>query len=272
MKLFFYTLFLSSFMVFLIWGCKKNQVGTISSNISDEVSSSQAMLKINYASLYEDNRYVLIKLNGQRVSSLLRGRTPYPGGGLNTYGSNYPLFFAVEAGDVSVDITMPYTEDSAHNGADSAVLYSTAINLTAGNTYVLHITDTSDNTNSVLTTENLNKADSGYNVYRFINLMPNVEAVDLYYGTSSSAVTGDTLLASNISYLSQSDYITLPIKSTRYWKIRPAGADVTSSTVLAYYSSSSSYVNSRTFTIYALGYNGITTAPRKPYVSFLYIQ
>ncbi|MFT4203425.1 MAG: DUF4397 domain-containing protein [Chitinophagaceae bacterium] len=268
----YFSIFFFAAVIFLLYiGCEKNEINL--GGDSKVVDNSVAQLKVNYASLYANNRIVVIDINGTRVSPGIYGRTPFPGGGLNTYGTNYPMFFTVEPGENEVAIAMPYAQDSLHAGADSTVLFSTKVTLEAGKTYTLHISDTSTVTKTLLTEEDLTKADSGYNRYRVANLMPNVEAIDVYYGKSLTNVSSDTLIAGNIGYNTIGDYITLPISiGSRYWKVRVAGSSILSTNVLASYISTATYVNSRTFTIFALGYNGLTTAPRRPYISFLYIQ
>lgn len=253
-------------VILLIAGCEKNLIdyGDIV-----KVTPEQPLLKINYASLYADNRSVIVKFNGKRVTSPIQGRTPFPGGGLNTYGDLRADYLTVDPGNVKLTVALPYKVDI---GLDSLELYSTNINIEKGKKYVAHITDTAEFVKTVLTEENFAKPDSGYATYRFINLMPNVPAVDLYYGQSTTSVLQDKLLASNIKYLEISGYMTLNRASARTWKIRPAGAAVTNATVMASYTSASSLLNQRTYTIYALGYNGITTSVRKPYLSLFHVR
>ncbi len=253
-------------LLLLLASCSKNEI-----NYGDvvKVTAEQPLIKINYASLYADNRFVFVRFNGKRVTSLIQGRTPFPGGGYNTYGDVRADYLTIDPGNVKLSVALPYKVDI---GLDSVELYSTNINIEAGKRYVAHITDTAQFTKTVLTEENFNKPDSGYATYRFINLMPNVPAIDLYYGQSATVVTADKLVAGNIGYLQISNYFTLNRASARTWKIRPAGAAVTNATVITTYTTASSLLNQRTYTVYALGYNGITLAPRKPYLSFFHIR
>ncbi|ACU06320.1 DUF4397 domain-containing protein [Pedobacter heparinus] len=229
----------------------------------------QPLIKINYASPYKDDRMVIVKFNGRRVTSQIQNRTPFPGGGYNTRGDVRADYLTVDPGQVKVTVAMPFKKD---NGLDSLELYNTTINIESGKKYVIHIADTAKFTKSVLTEENFLKPDSGYAVYRFINLMPNVPAVDLYYGQSATDNAADKLVAGNIGYLQISNYITLNRYAGRTWKIRPAGAAVTTATVLANYTSASSLLNQRTYTVYAHGYAGMSSATEKPYVSFFHIR
>jgi len=107
--------------------------------------------------------------------------------------------------------------------------------------------------------------------------MPNVEAIDLYYGFFSTAAASqtpaqDSLVASNIKFGEISPKFTLHRGSTKTFKIRPAGAAVTNESVLAFYANANSTLNRRQYTCYALGYAGQTSNIMKPYVSFMLIR
>lgn len=255
---------LSILLLFL--GCDRNEI-----NYGDieYVSATDAVVKINYASLYPDNRFVFIKFNGKRVTPLIRGRQPFPGGGLNTLGDLRADFLSVKPGDVKVEVVLPHKKD---DGLDSAVLYSSNVRLDPGKRYTIHMTDTGSLTKSVMTEEDFAMPDSGYARYRFINLMPNVPAIDLYYGQSATVHNADKKIASNIQYMESSEYITLNRAASRTWKIRAAGAAVNTATVIASYTSASATLNQRTYTVFALGYNGIKVAPTMPYLSFFFVR
>ncbi|MBB5441295.1 hypothetical protein HDC92_005002 [Pedobacter sp. AK017] len=227
------------------------------------------IIKINYASPYRDDRFVIIKFNGKRVTSKIQNRTPFPGGGFNTRGDVRADYLTVDPGNVKLTIAIPFKVDT---GLDSLELFSTTMNIEKGKKYVVHIADTALSTKTVLTEENFLKPDSGYATYRFINLMPNVPAIDLYYGQSATVHTADRLVAGNIGYLQISNYITLNRQAARTWKIRPAGAALTTATVLASYTSANTLLNQRTYTVYAHGYAGMATATERPYVSFFHIR
>lgn len=246
-------------------GCGKNVIdyGDV------EKITDQPLLKINYASMYSDDRFVVISFNGKRVTSRIQGRTPFPGGGYNTRGDVRADYLTATPGPVEIKVALPYKVDI---GMDSVELYKTTVNVEKGKRYVAHLTDTAAFTKTVLTEENFLMPDSGFAVYRFINLMPNVPSIDLYYGTSATDHTADRLVAGNVKYLQTSDYFKLNRFSARTWKIRPAGAALTTATVLASYTSANTLQNQRSYVVYALGYSGITTPARKPYVSFFNIR
>lgn len=258
------------FAIVCVTGCKKN---IINYNFVDYQDPSKALLKFNYASQYANNRSVYLKINDQRVSSLITGRTPFPGGGYNTGGSSTPDFLSVTPGNLKISIGMPKKVD---NGSDSLVLFSTNISVAAGKNYSLHITDTAATTKTVLTEENFTRPDTLTARYRFINLMPNVPAIDLYYGSaavspSTTDQSMDSLVVGNVNYLAITPEFKMRAGVTKIWKIRPAGAAKTVATILAYYTSSGSVLNQRVYTAFASGYSGKTNT-QKPYVSFYLIR
>ncbi|SEN93024.1 protein of unknown function [bacterium A37T11] len=232
--------------------------------------NTKALVKINYASAYPKDPAVAIKFNGSRVTPLIIGRTPYPGGGYNTNGPSNPDYLMVDPGNLKVDVILPKKID---DGTDSLILYSANYTLEGGTPYTLHIADTAQLTKSVLIPEQFQMPDSGYARYRFINLMPNVPAIDLYYGQNATSVVGERLVASNIKYMEIGEYFTINRASTRTWKIRAAGADATTiNTVLASYAGTGALGNQREYTIYAMGYQGNTLPSGKPYISFLLVR
>nr|WP_226904896.1 DUF4397 domain-containing protein [Pedobacter schmidteae] len=246
--------------------CNKN---TIDYGVIEKVGSDQALLKINYVSAYANNRSVAFKINDKRVSNVVTWRTPFPGGGYNTGGDSRPDFLAVSPGNVKLSVILPFKKD---NGMDSVELYTTNLQLLAGKSYVAHITDTSANTKTFLTEESFVRPDTAYSRYRFVNLMPNVSAIDLYYGNSATDQTKDTLLAGNINFLNISNEIKVRSGQSKTWKIRSAGAAITSATIIASYTSSSLFLNQRVYTAFACGYSGKTANAQKPYLSFFLIR
>lgn len=237
----------------VLLACKKNTAKT-----PYNLTTNQAFLKINYASANTANTLVQLKINDERVSDDdITGRTPFPGGGLNTVGSAAaPDYLAVNSGNIKFSFSIP----NVKTNIDSIVLYTTNINVEGGKYYTLHITDTAPNIQSVLIPEDIaNSPDSGFSKYRFVHLMPNVPAIDLYFDT--------TIVARNIPYKGASPFFNLKFTSPNKWAIRPAGA-LRSTTAVTY---ETGFVpNQRIFTVFAMGYSGITTASRKPYVSLIY--
>ena len=245
-----------AFLLLLGAGCKKQAEKIADFSLQD---GGQSFLKINFVSNYAANPSFQLKVNDVRVSSLITARTPFPGGGFNTGGDNRPDYLSVMPGSVKVTASIP----KKNTNTDSVTLYNTTVNLTEGKYYTVHITDTAANTKMVLVEDDISFPAIGTSRYRFIHLMPNVTALDLYQGSVK--------VASNVPYLG-SVVITLPttaagVSST--WTIREVGSSPTS-TGLATYGSANTIIDQRGYTIFALGYKGVTTTDaRRPFVSFL---
>ncbi|ANE49147.1 hypothetical protein SY85_00150 [Flavisolibacter tropicus] len=236
----------------MLWSCEKN-VLTVSPY---EYTDGKALLKINYSCPYIKNPGVQIKINGEKVSSLVTYSTPYPGGGLNTGGNSYADYLAVNAGNNTISLGIPKTGSTE----DSVLLFTTQADLTANEYQTLHFTDTAANTQTVLTKDAANKPDSGYTQFTFVNLIPNSTAVDLYFGTDK--------VASNVAYKQATAPFLLPANTSQAWSVRTAGG---TTTLGSSYTSTSSVANQRVFTVYARGYIGpVTTDIRSVKVSFVY--
>jgi hypothetical protein len=253
----------------IVIGCGK--VALDYGNIQ-KLDDSQALLRINYVSQYANNRSVFFKVNDQRISSAVTARTPYPGGGYNTGGGNTADFLQFPAGTINFSVVMPHKID---NGTDSLVLYTTTFQLAGGKAYSAHITDTLANTKSLLTEETLMLTDSSYSRFHFVNLMPNVPAMDLYYGSAAVTATDqstDSLIVGNVAYLQNTPDFRIKINgANKIWKIRAAGAAKNNTTVIASYTSTSVPASTRVFTAFASGYNGKTNT-QKPYISFFLVR
>src|SRR5690606_25269317 len=111
----------------------------------------------------------------------------------------------------------------------------------------------------------------------FINLIPNVMAVNFYNGFNTTAAgtqtpAQDSLVDSNVKFGEISPRIVLNRSVTRTFKVRPAGAPVTNESVLAFYANAGSTLNQRQYTCYALGWAGQTSTIMKPYISFMLVR
>ncbi len=252
----------------LMYACSKLDGVTNQPYQTYGISSTQGLLKINYASAYLANPSVLLKINDQVVSSLIIGRTPFPGGGYNTNGSNFALYLSVPQGTNTLSVVRP----KVGTALDSIVLYTSTFTIPDSMPYTLHITDTlvnttTNNTKQVLVKNIINYVDTGSCRFRFVNLVPNVTAVDLYLN--------GILMKSNIPYLQTTDtftvatgfrtpgYATFP---TPTWAVRPAGSAATS-TALATYAATSTLQSQAVLTIFSMGYSG-QIGTRLPYLSF----
>lgn len=235
----------------IVVACKKNTL-TVSPY---EYTDGEALFKINYSSPYAKNPAVQLKINGVKVSNGLTYSTPFPGGGLNTGGSNNADYLRIAAGsnEVSLSIVKVGTAE------DSIVLYKTPIEVIANAYQTLHITDTLAATTSVLLQDASSKADSGFARYRFINLIPNSN-LDLYAGAVK--------VASNIAYKAVTDTFSQPAGANPIWSLRLAGGTATLGTT---YQNTGTTTNQRVFTIYSRGYVApATTDIRSAKISFVY--
>ncbi|RYE12263.1 MAG: DUF4397 domain-containing protein [Sphingobacteriales bacterium] len=213
---------------------------------------SKALLKINYASAYALNPSVQLNIDDARVSGLITGRTPFPGGGYNTNGSSFPDYLFLEPGTRKVSVVIPKKGTST----DSIVLFSTQVDLVAGANQSVHISDTLTRTKALLVTDDVSLPARFKIRYRFVNLIPNSNPLDLYYGPVK--------VATGIPYNTPGAVFEMPTSPTDTFRIREVG----SNTVLALYTSASIVSNQRVYTAFAMGYKGATAAATKPYISF----
>lgn len=221
-----------------------------------------AKLKINFASIHRNNPSVQIKLNNERVSNLITARTPFPGGGFNTGGDNRPDYLALKPGEAAVSISLP----NAGTSQDSVKLLSAQVTLQSRKYYTLHTADTGTNIKTLLIEDDATNAPAGFSKYRFVNLIPDASAIDLYYGP--------TLVASNVPYLGNTQVFTMAVPATALaWTIRVAGSAPTS-TALATYTSANTNLATRSYTAFAMGYRAVTSTSdvRRPFISFFLNQ
>lgn len=241
----------------LIYSCKKNSISVA----PFDVANDQALFKLNYACPYKNIGAVQIKIDGIRVSNNITYNTPFPGGGLNTGGSNNADYMALAPGEHTVSLSVP----KAGSGEDSIPLFSTNVVVDGRTYYTLHVSDTSANTFSMLLTDLDSKPDSGISKFSFVNLIPG-SAIDLYFGT--------TKVASNVGFKNATDTFSLAAASAAQFFIRTAGS-AANSTPLAMYpiTANTGYLipNQRVYTAYARGYLGLPAADtRRAQLSFLF--
>lgn len=242
---------LATMILMVFAACKKNVITPL------PISSPAGManLKIVHESNYAISYLVQLKVNDVRVSNNLIYNTPFPGGGLNTVGSNQPLYLALTPGSAKITISMP----KAGTNTDSVVLFNGNVTIAADQFYSAYVTDTGVNTKLVFVTDNHTPVDSvNRSRYKFVNLMPNVAALDLYYN--------NVLVAGNILYQNSSPEFFLVSGTSATWAIRPAGALPTSTALASY---ANIIPNMRALTIFSRGYSG-ATGTRVPGVSLVY--
>jgi hypothetical protein len=234
-------------------GCEKSKDYTAEFDISN---ANDSKLKFIYASAYLTNPGVQISIDGIRVSNLITGRTPFPGGGFNTAGSSFPDYLRVGSGTRDIKISIP----KRLTNVDSIVLFNTQVTLDADKNYTLNISDTLAGTKSTLVIDTIQQPVDRTVKYRFVNLMPNVPRLDLYYGAE--------LVARNIEYNTPGITFVLNVPSLSLpWTIRETGT-LPTSVALATFTSAATIGNQRMFTAFAMGYKGATLTTTRPYISF----
>jgi hypothetical protein len=231
-----------------IAGCEKNKLHT-----SDfrPITESESRVKVVFMSTYRANPRYQINLNGQRVSPLLSATgtsplpTPFPGGGISTGGSNAPDYLAIPAQQNTISIAIPKVGTSI----DSVQLATSSFTYETGKKYSLYFTDTAANTATFLVEDSLQKPDSGFARYKFVHLMPDQPALDLYVGTLK--------VASNIPYKGVSPAFQVPTNHpSTTWAVRVAGGGTNIFTQAI----AGSIPNQRVLTVMVRGYSTISTS------------
>lgn len=237
-------------MLFIGWlaSCEKNTYAVTERT----VVTGKALVKLGYFSASLNNPGVQAKANGVRISNLLVYNTPFPGGGLNTLGSNNSDFLQFNPGSTPFTLTIP----KAGTDEDSVKVFEGSFDFQQKK-QTLFFTDTVPNITGVLVDdETTAPTDSGKVRIKFVHLLPNVAAVDFYKGTE--------LLKANISYKQVTEYFDVFAGAATY-AIKEAG----SATTLA--SRSINPAAGRIYTFFSRGYKGGATAIA-PNVSAIIIQ
>jgi len=248
---------LSAATALLLTACnKKDLVSPLDVNYTNGLTN----IKIVHASAYAVNNTVQLKVNDVRVSNNITYSTPFPGGGLNTGGGSAPWYLSITPGITKVSMSV----QKVGTNIDSIPLYTGSLNLAANIYYTAYIADTGVNTLFLMFGENRTMPDNGTSRFKFINLIPNLPAADLYYNT--------TKVASNIPYgFGGPDFIQNKNDTTR-WTIRAAGALPTSAALATYPATGSAtqvIPNQRILTVYSRGYVG-ATGTRAPAISLTF--
>ncbi|MDE1191725.1 MAG: DUF4397 domain-containing protein [Arachidicoccus sp.] len=260
--------FLKSILIYAILfslGCTKNVLHESPYDLTD----GMGLVKINYSCPYYSNPGVMVKINGNVVSSLITYSTPYPGGGLNTGGNTYADYLSVKPGNDTFSLVVPISGTSIPD----RTLLTTVLNIKENIYQTVHFTDTASNTKAYITQDWATRPDSGKVLYRFVNLIPNAPVgLDLYFDTSEAFKKP---VASNIGYLQATDTFSLDAGTSSPWALKLNGVNGLKvngkDSFFAVYSSVNSVANQRVFTIYARGYCGLpTTDVRSSKISFEY--
>jgi hypothetical protein len=267
MKIFSKMILLFTLVIIVFTGCKRD--GNVFSEY-DYIDPNSGYLKINYNLALFKDPLAQIKINGVRVSgNTLRTRYPFPGGGFNTLGGSTGDYLPVKAGANEISVSIPKNGTNV----DSIPLYKTTMNIETGKRYSLHLTDTA-NVKAITVEEDYSAPTIGSARYRFINLTPDLPMADLW--------VGDVKVVSNLPYLAISEPFELPATQTSIstaWYLRVAGTvpATVAASVVATYTSSSTFLANRVYTIFSCGYRTypITGTPldtRRPFIAFYYVR
>lgn len=189
-------------MLLATWwvACKKNTY-----NVTErEEITNKALVKLGYFAASVTNQPVQAKINGVRVSPTMPYNTPFPGGGLNTGGSNNSDFLVLAPGanTITLSISKVGTE------TDSVKVFEEQFNFEPKRQTVF-FTDSFPNIQSVLvSTESPPTTDSGKARIKFVNLMPDAPAVDFYRGSE--------LLKANIAYKESTEFFDIYAGNANY--------------------------------------------------------
>jgi hypothetical protein len=201
-----------AFLMLATWwvGCEKNKYGvTERTEVTDK-----ALVKIGYFVASITNQPVQAKINGSRVSPTLAYNTPFPGGGLNTGGSNNSDFLVLDPGNVNVQLSIP----KVGTETDSVKVFDAQFTFTAKR-QTLFLTDSFPNITGVLVdNETPATTDSGKVRINFVHLIPNVGPVDLYKGAEK--------LKENIGYKESTEFFDTFAGNATY-AIKEAGTSTT---------------------------------------------
>ena len=245
----------------LFFACKKNELYITK---PAPVTDGEAQVKVINLSAYQKNPLYHLKINDVRVSNILGGTTnptPFPGGGLNTGGLSTADYLSIKAGSNTFTVATPFVGTSN----DSTVIATGTATLEGNKRYSVFFTDTLTKTNFIVVEDTLSRPDSGYAKFQFVNLMPNLTALDLYIGTVKIPE------ASNIPFKGVSKPFLLPTNNaSTTWAIRTAGGTANLTT----YASASTLGNQRAYTVFARGYSTVTAATdiRRQAISFIYTR
>jgi hypothetical protein len=255
----FYIIFPFCFLCLLsIVSCKKNtyQVTERTTN------NGAAQVKLGYFSAYTTTPNTILYINDIPVSNTLTAPVSFPGGGLNMNGLSNGDYLFIKPGTAKIQGFRPIPG----TGNIMTKLFEFNQEFSANTNYTFYITDTATNTAGFSLEDTKVKPDSGFARFKFVNIMPNVPAVDLYKGTT---VASATLVQANVNYKASSPSFDLPLPIADSFYIRPAGAAVTTQPIARRFFALS---NQRIYTMLARGYNGTALATLAPNISVIVNQ
>ncbi len=243
--------YLLAIVAMILSACEKNTFRTTARSFEE----GKAQIKLGLFNAPLASTAVLAYLNGEKVSSPLVLPYPFPGGGFNTGGSSNGDYLAVDPGPNKLEL---FTTNVGTVNLISKFMEAN-LNFEANKKYTVYTTDTAENAVAVVAPDDATAPDSGYSRIRFINLMPNVPAVDFYKGA--------TLLKSNVKYKEFTEFFDIEFGPDLF-AVRVAGSPASS---VALASRSITPTNRRIYSFLSRGYQGATLL-RAPNVSAIVNQ
>lgn len=221
-------------MLVVVWvACEKNTY-----NVTERTEvTDMALIKIGYFAPSITHQPVQAKLNGVRVSPTMAYNTPFPGGGLNTGGSNNSDYLVLAPGNNTLQLSVA----KVNTDVDSIKVFENQFNF-ADKRQIVFITDSFPNVAGVLVdVETPAPADATKSRIKFIHLIPNVAAVDFYRGTE--------LLKANVPYKGETEFFDVAAGAANY-VIKEAGQSGTLGT------QSITPAAGRIYTFFSRGFKG----------------
>lgn len=233
----------------LLAACEKN-----SFKVSERTEvNNAALLKIGFFAGSIANPSMQLKVNGERVSPSLVYNTPFPGGGLNTLGSNHSDYLTFTPGEYTLSFSIP----KVGTNEDSVKVLEQKVTLSTDK-QTMFVSDSMPNITTVLVKDVAeHPTDSGKVRVKFVNLMPNVAAVDFYRDAE--------LIAANVPYKGVVEYKDIFAGTVNYW-VRETG---TATNLNA--AKTMALTAGRIYTIFSRGYKG-KTGTLAPNVSAMIVE
>lgn len=239
-------------------GCKKNTY-QVTERITNDGS---AQVKLGYFSAYTVTPNTILYVNDVPVSNTLAAPVSFPGGGLNMNGLSNGDYLLIKPGTTKIQGFRPVPG----TGNIMTKLFEFNQEFSANTNYTFYITDTASSTVGFSLEDIKVKPDSGFARFKFVNIMPNLPAVDLYKG---STVGTATLLQGNVNYKTATPIFDLPLPISDSFYIRPAGAAATTQPIARRFFA---FSNQRIYTMLARGYNGSVLTTLAPNISVIVNQ
>lgn len=219
----------------------------------------KALLKAGYFAASITNQPAQLKVNGQRLSPNLAYNTPFPGGGLNTGGSDKSDFLQFDPGGYDILLSVP----KAGTEADSIKLFEKRFDLPVGKN-ILFLTDSFPNiAYKLMKGDTVATTDSGKSRINFTHLIPNVPAVDIYRWFENQPAV---LLKANVQYLDGTSFFDVDAGAANYLVF---AAGVSSGDTLI--KRSLTPVAGRIYTFFTRGWKG-KSGTLVPHLSAMIIQ